>query len=95
MIRRFSGCSFLPVLLLKLSYAGDQALDACFSRASAEWTVGSVLRPTSSGEGLIVTGIVASVAGWNPYKFNFVLGTAQSVIDTANEKEPVEGSRWA
>jgi hypothetical protein len=39
-----------------------------FSRASVEWTVGSMLRPTSSGEGSIVTGIVARSAGWNSFK---------------------------
>ena len=63
MIRRFSGCEILPVHLLRVSCAGAQALDACFSSPSAEWTVGSVLRPTSSGEGSIMTGIVASVGG--------------------------------
>ena len=47
----------------------------------------------SLGEGLIVTGIVASVGGWNSCKFDFVLGTAQSVIDIASKKEPVGGSR--
>jgi len=41
----------------------------------------------------MVTGIAASAAGWNSYKFNFVLETAQSVIDIAGKNEPVEDSR--
>jgi len=91
MIRRFSVDSIIRVSRLYVS--GDQVRAACFSRSSVEWTVGSVLRPTSSGEGSIVTGIVAIVGGWNSFKLDFVLGDARSVISISSKTAPVGNSR--
>jgi len=52
-----------------------------------------MLRPTSSGEGSTVTGIVTSVGGWNSFKLDFVLEAGQSIVSISSKIVPVGGGR--